>query len=275
MEVKVKAAHTLASLVGRIPDPIKKEEYLRLIAGRVGIQPETLLKASQKSEFSDRIDLEVKQSEKRLRHDEQQCLWLIRLLVERPEIREKIKENLDLMTIENEALRELLSNSFQMGEGNFAEGALLDAVQSEDAQRLLARLSFEEAGPELLYPVEWWLTIIKNRQNEKRLSKLSAEIAEAERTGDYDRFAKLVLEKLAARRELETTRQELAQISVFLEGRESDSDLASLVAEIGPRELARAESAGDHAAAKAWKELLKSREKKGGHTGRKSWEVPF
>jgi DNA primase len=275
IDTKVKTANTLASLVARIPDPIKKEEYLRLIAGRVGIQPETLLKASQKNDFADKIIIEVKQNEKRLKHDEQQCLWLIKLLAERPECRGIIKENLDLSTIDNEALRELLSASFQCKDGNVLESSLLDAVQNEDAQRFLSRLSFEEAGPELLYPVEWWLTIIKNRQNEKRLSALSAEIGEAERAGDIERFNQLAAQKMMARREVEKTKKELAGISVYLEGRQEEGDLPSLVAEIRPRELARAEKAGDHAAARAWKEFLESKQKKGGDSGRAEREVPF
>jgi DNA primase len=273
MDVRVKTAHLLASLVGKMPDPIKKEEYLRLIAGKVGIRPETLLKVSQKKDFTDKIEIEVKHSEKRLRHEEQQCLWLIKLLVERPECRDAIKENLDPSTIENEALRELLSISVE--EGDLSESNLLDAVQSEDAQRFLSQLSFADAGPELLYPVEWWLTIIKNRQNEKHLSDLSAQIAEAEAADDFERFKELILKKSQARRKVEETKKELARISVFLDGPEDEGALSSLVAEIGPRELARAENTGDYAAARAWKEFLASKEGKGGRTGRKDGEVPF
>ena len=88
INLKVKTANALALLVGKIPNPIKKEEYLRFLAGRIGIQPETLLKASQKSGFTDKIEVEIKHSNQRLRHEDQQCLWLIKLLAERPEYRE-------------------------------------------------------------------------------------------------------------------------------------------------------------------------------------------
>jgi len=273
LETKVRTANVLASLVGRMPDPIKKEEYLRLLAGKLGLQPDTLLKASQKSNFTDRIEIEARQYEKRLRHEEQQCLWLIKALTERPECREILKDNLDLSMIENEALRELLTVGLEVKEVALLESKLLDAVQNEEAQKLLSRLSFEKAGPELIYPVEWWLAIFKNRQSERMLSTLTAEIAEAERAGDTERFRRLVAQKVAARRELEQARKELAGISVFVEGRKQE-ELASLVFEIGPRELARAEKTGDYAAMRAWKQLLEV-QKQGGQEGRPNWEVPF
>lgn len=274
IDTKVKTANVLASLVGRIPDPIKKEEYLRLIAGRVGIQAETLLRASQKSDFSDKLEVEVRYEQNRLKHDEQECLWLIRLMAEKPECKEKIRDNLDLSAIESEVLKELLSASFEAKDHAVLESKLLDSVQTEEAQRILSQLSFQDAAPELLYPIEWWLAIIRNRQNEKRLSELSTKIADAERAGNIELFNRLVLEKLEARRKLEEAKSELAQISVFLERAQTGAELASLIEKIGPRELAKAEKSGDYAAARAWKELLASK-KKMARAGRSRGEVPF
>jgi DNA primase len=274
VDTKVKTANVLASLVAKMPDPIKKEEYLRLIAGRVGIQAETLLKASQKTGFVDKIEIEVRNSEKRLKHEERECLWLIKLMAERPECREKIRDNLDMSCIENEALKELLSTSFQLEDNSPLESRLLDAVQTEEAQQFLSHLMFADAAPELLYPVEWWLSIIRNRQNEKKLFALNSKIREAEQTGDLEQQFEIKKIKHEGRIKLEDDKKGVLEIPVFDKDElvNLETTFSGLI-EVGLREIEKAKVSGDIKTIKRWEETIKSL--KGGNTGRKKWEVPF
>lgn len=214
LENKIKTANTLASLVGRIPDPVRREEYLRLVAGRLGINPEVLLQASQKSGFADRIEEEVRHFEKQIKHEEKESMWLIKLLLERPDCVGKVRENIDTALIQNEALRHLFDTIFEFEGNSLEENAVLDRVQTEEAQQILSRLMFEKAGPELLYPLEWWIAFIRSRQEEKKLSALSREIAEAEHDGDMELLERLLAQKLRLNRGLAEIRNEMTAIPV-------------------------------------------------------------
>jgi hypothetical protein len=195
-------------------------------------------------------------------------------MAERPECREKIRDNLDMSCIENEALKELLSTSFQLEDNSPLESRLLDAVQTEEAQQFLSHLMFADAAPELLYPVEWWLSIIRNRQNEKKLFALNSKIREAEQTGDLEQQFEIKKIKHEGRIKLEDDKKGVLEIPVFDKDElvNLETTFSGLI-EVGLREIEKAKVSGDIKTIKRWEETIKSL--KGGNTGRKKWEVPF
>jgi hypothetical protein len=103
---------------------------------------------------------------------------------------------------------------FACKEHSLDENKLLDRVHSEEAQQVLSRLMFEKAGPELLYPVEWWTAFIKGRQTERTLGELSRKIAEAERSGDVEVLRQLLTRKGEANRRLAQIKREMREIPV-------------------------------------------------------------
>jgi len=214
LESKIETANTLASLVGKIPDPIRRSEYLRVVAGRLGIKPEILLAASQRGSFADKMEEELRHSERTLGHEEKKCMWLVKLLIRRPEYVARVRESFDAEMIKNRALRELFDAVFELEGQDIDENAFFDRVQSEEAQQILSQLMFEEAGPEVLYPIEWWTIFIRSRQKEKELVLLSEQIAEAERGSNAELLEKLLRQKAHVKRNLEEIRKERMSISV-------------------------------------------------------------
>ena len=140
-------------------------------------------------------------------------------------------------------------------EGN----ALLDRVQSEEAQQLLSRLMFERAGPELLYPVEWWAAFIRSHQKKEELVSLLREFADAERSRDAERLVRLSRRKTGLKRELEEIKREMMKVSVYGSGKREGGDHASLLTEIAAKELAKAELAGDAKLVGEWRKRLAGR----------------
>ncbi len=214
LESKIKAANILAGLIGKVPDPIRREEYLRLVASRLGLNPDTLLKASQKSASGDKLEEEVRGFEKRLALEEKKCMWLIKLLMEQPEHIEKVKENLDLNSIQNEVLRNLFKAVFDLEECEIKEERLLDKIQDKDVQELATRLFFEKAGPEIMYSIDWWIGFIKNHENKKELFSLSQKISEAEKSGNIELINQLYKQSLEIRRDNQHLRNQMMKISV-------------------------------------------------------------
>jgi DNA primase len=146
IEGKIKTANLLAALVGKIPDPIRREEYLRLVSSRLDVKPETLLKASQKGGSGDKIVEEIGRSNKTFTREENECMWLIKMLIESPENFETVREHLDSGSMQNEALKELFEAILQSEGKRVDESVLFDRLQSEQAKTLLSKLVFEEAN---------------------------------------------------------------------------------------------------------------------------------
>ncbi|MBI5116628.1 DNA primase [Candidatus Poribacteria bacterium] len=213
-EEKVKYASIFLSLVERIPNPIRREEYFRLIASRLDIRPEILIETSQKNVSTVRIEEEARHFETRLKHEEKEYMWLVKLLIEKPECIVKVREHLDVAAIQSEPLRRLLDVVLASEEGRIDECAVFDRVQNEEAQQMLSKVMFEEMGSELLYPVEWWIGFIKGRQKKNKLNALSLEVAEAERAGDAGRVEQLLRRKTEISRDVEEIRRERARIPV-------------------------------------------------------------
>ena len=214
LESKIKTANILAGLIGRVPDPIRREEYLRLVASRLGLNPDTLLKASQKSTSGDKLEEEVKHFEKKFRHEDKECMWLIKLLMQRPEHIEEVRTHLDVASIQNGALRQLIETIFELEGETLEESMLLDMAQDEETQQIVSRLIFEEGAPELMYPIEWWIGFIESRQKEGTLGGLSREIAEAERGGNLELLSELLQRKTEINRDLAEARSQMMKISV-------------------------------------------------------------
>jgi DNA primase len=214
IESKIKTTNLLATLVGKIPDPIRREEYLRLVSSRLDVKPEVLLQASRKSGSRDRIEEEVKHFERRLERDEKEYMWLVRMLMHRPECIRTVREHLDVESIQNEALRELFVAVLQCEDNRMDESVLFDMVQSERAQQMLSMLVFENVGPELMYPIDWWIGFIRSRQQENALKELSRKISEAESEGSADKLENLLKRKSELKRALAEARKSLMEISV-------------------------------------------------------------
>lgn len=218
-ENKIKTANMLASLIAKIPseNPIKRDEYLRLVASKLDVSPDALLKASRKSGSGDRIILEeeTRHFEKKLKHEEREYMWLVKLLMKKPEYIVHVQKNLDITIVQNEALRLLFEAIFDIGADSLEESVLFDRIQNEEAQQILSHLMFENIGPELLYPIEWWTGFIASRQREKRLGELAAEIAETERSGDIKLLERLLRQKTETSRDLAAIREDMMRISVY------------------------------------------------------------
>ena len=215
LEEKIKVANMLATLVGKIPDPIRREEYLRLVASRLGIKPDALLQASQKGGSTDRIEEEVRHTEQTLKREEEEYLWLAKMLIERPERVSSVREHLDAASIENEALRQLIETIFRCEGERIDENSLFDRLESEEAQRLLSRLVFEEAfRKDPLYIPEWWRGHKEGREEKLKSGKLTEQISEAERKGDIDLLRKLLAEKTEKKRNLACIIANVKEVSV-------------------------------------------------------------
>ena len=215
IERKIKTANLLAALVGKIPDPIRREEYLRLVSSRLDVKPETLLKASQKGGSGDKIVEEVRRPERTLTREENECMWLIKMLIESPENIETVRGHLDSGSMQNEALRELFEAILQ-GEGERVdESVLFDRLQSEQAQTLLSKLMFEEAyRRDPLYPPDWWRGHKEGREEKKAFKDLSREIAEAERSGNTEHLNELLREKRNKKRSMAEIVETVKEIPV-------------------------------------------------------------
>ncbi len=214
VESRIKFANTLSALLGKISEPIRRQEYLRLAAGRLGIKPEILLEVSQKNVSTDKLEEEAKHSETQLKHGEKEYMWLVKLLMDRPECRAKVREHLDTKTVQSEPLRELLDVVLKCDAERFEENTLLDKVQNEEAQRILSKMMFEEIGSEFLYPIEWWVGFLESREKRQELNALSREIAEAERAGDIAGVEQLLRRKTEMSRDAAEIRKKIARIPV-------------------------------------------------------------
>lgn len=214
IEGRASVANTLAALVDRIPNPIRRQEYLRLVSGRMGIKPEILLETSQKSKFEDKLGIEAKSSQVKLQHEERECLWLVKLMLERPECVQTVRENLDLNAIRNEPLRQLFHTVFEFDAGSLSEVSLLDRVEDEQAQQLLTSVIVQSGSPVMLYPPQWWAMFIKSRQTERNLAETTKQIAEAERNGDTELLHELLRHKMELHRSVTRLRQEMLKIPV-------------------------------------------------------------
>ena len=193
LENKIKTANVLAALVGKIPDPIRRGEYIRLVASRLDVNPEALQKASQKSGLGDRIEEESRHFERKLLREEKEQMWLAKMLIERPENIEIVRGRLDTASIKYEALRQLIEAIFGCEGGQIDESTLFDMLDSEEAQRLLSKLMFEGTLRESpLYPPEWWRGHKESREEKLKSGQLLKEIAEAERRGDIELLNKLL-----------------------------------------------------------------------------------
>jgi len=213
-EEKIQTASMLASVVARVPNPIRRDEYLRKVASKLDVSPKALLEASQKSAFLDKIEEEISRPERVRGADEEQCMWLVKRLIQRPEDVVKAREHFDVGMIQNRALRELFTTIFELEENNIDEQTFFDKVQNEEAQQILSHVMFEDAGPELLYPMEWWTIFIKSRQKEKEMASLSEKIAAAETAGNAELLRRLLGQKADIKRDLESIRKERMSISV-------------------------------------------------------------
>jgi len=215
LENKIATANLLASLVGKIPNPIRRDEYLRLVGSRLGIKPETLLKASQKSGFGDRIEEEARHVHSKLGRLEKEYMWLIRLLVKQPEYIGAVREMLDTEAIQSDPLRQLFDAIFVCEGGSIEETSLLGRVQSEEGQQILSEIMFEKiVRDDPMYSVEWWREHNKRRQEEEKFGELSKEIAEAERKGDIKHLNKLLEEKRELKRQLAEMKRIILAVSV-------------------------------------------------------------
>jgi DNA primase len=213
-EEKIKTANLLATLVGKVPDPIRREEYLRLVASRLEVKPEILQQASQKGGSRDRIEEGVKHFEKRLEREEKEYMWLARMLIHRPENIEAVRDHFNIGTIRDEALREIFEAVLKCDREQVDESVLFDMVRSQQAQQMLSMLVFENAGPEAMYPIEWWIGFIRSRQQERALKELSREISEAESEGRASELQDLLRRKSQLKRELAEARKGLMEVSV-------------------------------------------------------------
>jgi DNA primase len=215
LESKIATANMLASLVGKIPNPIRREEYLRLVGSRLGIKPETLRQASQKGGSADRIEEEARHAHSKLGRLEKEYMWLIRLLVKQPEYIGAVREMLDMKAIQSDPLRQLFDAIFGFEGGSIEETSLLGRVQSEEGQQILSEIMFENiVRDDPMYSLDWWREHSKRRQEEERFSELSKEIAEAERNGDIKRLNKLLEEKRERKRQLAEIKKIILAVSV-------------------------------------------------------------
>jgi DNA primase len=215
LENKIKTANVLAALVGKIPDPIRQGEYIRLIASRLDVKPEDLQKASQKSGLRDRIEEESTRFERKLQREEKEQMWLAKMLIERPENIEIVRERLDAKSIQYEALRQLIEAIFGCEGGQINERALFDKLDSEEAQRLLSKLMFEgDMRESPLYPPQWWHGHKEGRGEKKKFEELIKQIAEAEKKGDIELLNKLLIEKHQDKERLTRIKGDLSQVSV-------------------------------------------------------------
>jgi len=178
------------------------------------MKPEVLAKASQKGASGDNIEEGVTHFERRLRREEKEYLLLVRMLIERPERIGRVREHLDAGSIQSEPLRELFEAVFRCEGEGIEESALLGEIRSEEAQQMLSKLMFDEIGPELLYPVEWWIGFRKSRRKEKTLKELSMEIAQAEKSGDVGGLEGFLRRKAEANRELVEIKRGMMKVSV-------------------------------------------------------------
>jgi DNA primase len=216
-ESKIKTANMLASLIAKVPseNPVKRDEYLRLVASKLDLSPEALLKASQKSASADRIiEEDADHFQKKLRHEEKEYMWLIKLLVKKPEHVANVRENLDVDSVKNEPLRVLFEAIFNAGENSLEESALFDSIHDERAQQVLSHILFEDAGPESLYPIEWWTGFITSRQKEKTLGELVKKITEAEQKNDIKTLERLLRQKAEISRDLAAIKEEMMKVTV-------------------------------------------------------------
>ena len=215
LENKVKTANLLAGLVGKIPDPIRREEYLRVVSSRLDVKPDALLQASRKGGSRDRIEEEVTHFDRRLRREEKEYMWLVKMLMHQPDHTGLVREHLDIESIQNEALRELFDAIFSFEDGMIDENALLDRVQGEEAQQLLSKLMFEDAFRESpLYPPQWWQEHKKRREERQRFRDLSKEIAEAEKSDNRELLLKLLAEKSSRAERLAKITDDVDKVSV-------------------------------------------------------------
>jgi DNA primase len=211
---KIKAARLLAGLVGRIPDPIRREEYIRVIASRLDVRPEALAEASQKSAPEDKLE-EAGGSQRKLRREEKELVWLAKMLIEHPENIETVRGHLGKTEIEDKALKELFEVIFECGAEGIESGSLLDKVQGNEAQQLLSKLMFEETfRKDPFYEPQWWREHMDSREEKKKSRELSREIAEAERNGNIELLNKLLAEKFEKKEKLVRIKGNISKVSV-------------------------------------------------------------
>jgi len=215
LENKVKTANLLAGLVGKIPDPIRREEYLRVVSSRLDVKPDALLQASRKGGSRDTIEEGVTHFDRRLRREEKEYMWLVKMLIHQPDNIGAVREHLDVESIQNAALRELFDAVFSFEDGMIEENALLDKVQGEVAQQMLSKLMFEDAFRESpLYIPQWWQEHKKDREEGQRFNDLNKEIVEAEKKGDIKHLNRLLSEKYSRGERLDKVTADIHKVSV-------------------------------------------------------------
>ena len=197
-EQKVKAMNFLLPHIRRMPEPLAREQFAADAAQKLGIGSAVLREEVRQAALRRRDRVE----ERAAKLNEVEKVLLRALAVTDPEGAEALLLATEALT-NNAAWFEHLGSfgAMQALAGRAAKDPM-DAVGDPSQKALLAEALLGESGPPTANEVESAVQEVQERAMEGRLRELRAQIAEAERNGDFAGLALLTQKKLELDRAL-------------------------------------------------------------------------
>jgi DNA primase len=197
-EQKVKAMNFLLPHIRRMPEPLAREQFAADASQKLGIGSAVLREEVRLAALRRRDRVE----ERAAKLNEVEKVLLRALAVTDPEGAEALLLATEALT-NNAAWFEHLGSfgAMQALAGRAAKDPM-DAVGDPSQKALLAEALLGESGPPTANEVESAVQEVQERAMEGRLRELRAQIAEAERNGDFAGLALLTQKKLELDRAL-------------------------------------------------------------------------
>ncbi len=193
---RVELLHQLAETIAKMEDDVLRNLYAQQIAEKLGLPDQTVFKEISKVRLGER------------RQEKQEPVTtpggktrmpqgarftaerdLVHVVLNYPETKALIFQNLDLSEVQNSDFRAVLAAAFQ----KYQQGAdltfqeALDVVQSPTIQSLLAELGFQEAEDLAEHEIRTWvedcLVTIKLADIRLQIERLRQDLREAQKSG--------------------------------------------------------------------------------------------
>ena len=198
---KVKVAEEGMGLIGKIPDQIRRDFYIKALAERLDVQESLLiqvLRSSPKNRPKVGEDLKIRPAEKSLPKSEE---MIIRLMIHDPELIPTISEEGILRELESPTLQRIgvaLERLFQK-KGRLDPAEVLEGLD-EDLKGRLCAFTIQESGLEQgdrKKILEDCIQRIREKRKKKNDRELLKRIKEAENQKDDRSLEALLLERQA------------------------------------------------------------------------------
>ncbi|MFH2009694.1 MAG: DNA primase [bacterium] len=206
VEERVRAAETLAPILGRIQNAVVRDEYLQRAAAAIGLRPEQIRQAVRGVQPSVTPTLAPAAKAPPDTDERRYALELLTLLVTHPHLAVAVGEKGVTAYLEDQTMRELLREAVRMqaATGQVDSNALLDRLAEEERDSVARRLdshAFDGQGMDPSRALEETLGRVRSVWLDRELKRIEQSIKQAGERGDTEERRDLILRRQAVRLE--------------------------------------------------------------------------